>query len=134
MSREPGFGPDAEVEIIAYAPTEFYHCQHCEVVWGHIGFGQKLHAEERRNLLPTELQAEYAVISDWVLDLAEKYGHRVRVKLIDAVSIEGLFKSIRHRSRRFPVILINGSERFSGFDRDALDRAIEHRLDKEVTA
>ena len=23
--------PVARIEILAYAPTEFYHCQHCEV-------------------------------------------------------------------------------------------------------
>ncbi|HLQ31262.1 MAG TPA: hypothetical protein VK457_01105 [Chloroflexota bacterium] len=135
MSAKPDFKPQLDVEVIAYAPTEFYHCQHCEIVWGHLDFGQKLHAEQRRaGQLPPELQAEYAAISDWILDTAATYGQRIRVKIIDAVSIEGLLKSIRHRSRRFPVIVINGSERFSGFDRELLDRALEQRLgQKEVT-
>jgi hypothetical protein len=25
------------VEIIAYAPTAFYHCTHCEVAWREMG-------------------------------------------------------------------------------------------------
>src|SRR5712692_10790552 len=97
MSAKPDFKPQLDVEVIAYAPTEFYHCQHCEIVWGHLDFGQKLHAEQRRaGQLPPELQAEYAAISDWLLDTAATYGARIRVKIIDAVSIEGLLKSIRH--------------------------------------
>lgn len=134
MSAQQDLGPEVVVEIIAYAPTEFYHCQHCEVVWDHLDFGHKLHAEQRRSgQLPPELQAEYTAISDWVFDTGNRYGQRVRFKVIDAVSIEGLLKSIRHGSRHFPVIVINGSERFSGFDRDQLDGVLAKRLGpKEV--
>jgi hypothetical protein len=116
--------PRAQVEILAYAPTEFYHCQHCEIVWGHIGLGERLHREQRASALPADLQAEYAAISDWVQAAFDRYGERLTVKVVDAASIEGLIKSIRYRVRRFPAFIIDGSERLVGFDAGRLDRAL----------
>jgi len=125
----PTVWPSAQVEILAYAPTEFYHCQHCEIVWGHLGLGDRLHAEERKSALPADLQAEYAAISDWALQAFDRYGNRLTVKVIDAASIEGLFKAVRHRTRRFPSFIIDGRERIVGFDRERLDSLLADRLE-----
>lgn len=130
---QPRQWPTAQVEILAYAPTEFYHCQHCEIVWGHLGLGERLHAEQRKTALPADLQAEYAAISDWVQKAFDRYGDRLTVKVVDAASIEGVFKAVRYRARRFPSFIIDGQERFIGFDRDRLDAALAKRLGgKEV--
>src|SRR5438034_11484008 len=88
--------PVAQIEILAYAPTEFYHCQHCEIVWGHLGLGERLHREQRASALPEDLQAEYAAISDWVRRAFDRYGARLTGKVIDVASIEGLRKSTPH--------------------------------------
>jgi len=126
----PRVWPSAQVEILAYAPTEFYHCQHCEIVWGHLGLGDRLHAEERKSALPADLQAEYAAISDWAVQAFDRYGTRLTVKVIDAASIEGLYKAVRHRARRFPSFIIDGRERIVGFDRERLDGMLADRLEE----
>lgn len=126
----PTVWPSAQVEILAYAPTEFYHCQHCEIVWGHLGLGDRLHAEERKSALPADLQAEYAAISDWAVQAFDRYGTRLTVKVIDAASIEGLYKAVRHRARRFPSFIIDGRERIVGFDRERLDGMLADRLEE----
>ncbi len=120
--------PEAQIEIITYAPTEFYHCQHCEIVWNHLDFGQKLHAEQRSAPLPADLQAEYSAISHWAQAAFQRYGERLTIKVIDAVSIEGFFKSLRHRTRHFPVFIVNGTERINGFVLAELDRALARHL------
>ena len=120
--------PVAQLEILAYAPTEFYHCQHCEIVWGHVGLGERLHREQRASALPDDLQAEYAAISDWVQRAFDKYGNRLAVRVVDAASIEGLYKSIRHRARRFPAFTLRGSPTITGFDERRLDAALAQRL------
>lgn len=120
--------PAARIEIITYAPTEFYHCQHCEIVWNHLDFGQKLHAEQRTAQLPPDLLAQYAAISAWVQTAFQRYGERLTIKVIDAVSIEGFLKSIRYRSRHFPVFVVNRTERIEGFVPAELDRALDRRL------
>ncbi len=120
--------PTTQVEILAYAPTEFYHCQHCEIVWGHLGLGERLHREQRSAALPDDLQAEYAAISDWARRAFDRYGDRLRVKVIDVASIEGLYKAIRYRARRFPAFIIGGADRIIGFDPDRLDATLAQRI------
>ena len=123
-------GQRVQVEILAYAPTEFFHCSHCEVVWEELGVGRRLHAEQQRSgQLPPDLLEEYGAISEWVSDIAAAYGAgRVTVNLVDAASIEGVYKSLRFRTRRFPAFVIDGKERIVGFDRQRLDSEIEKRL------
>jgi hypothetical protein len=112
------------LEILTYVPTEFYHCQHCEVVWEQVGLGQHIRAEQRGAGLPADLQAEYEAISEWVGRAHQRYGDRLEVKLVDVASIEGVFKAIRHRARRFPAFVVGGRERIVGFDPDLLDAAL----------
>lgn len=117
-----------QVEILTYAPTEFYHCQHCEVVWDSVGFGQRVRAEQRRAGLPADLQAEFTAIADWAASAHERYGDRLRIKVVDVASVEGVIASLRHRARRFPAFVVDGKERILGFDPERLDAAIERRL------
>ena len=114
-----------QVEILTYAPTEFHHCQHCEVVWDSVGFGQRIRAEQRDAGLPPDLQAEYAAISEWVAEAQQRYGRRLQVKVVDVASVEGVFKAVRYRARRFPAFIIDGRERIVGFDPEQLDAALE---------
>lgn len=117
--------PPVRLEILAYAPTEFFHCLHCEAVFDHVGLGPRVHAEQRASgLLPPDLEREYAAISDWVRDALDRYGARLSVKVVDAASLEGVARALRHRIRRFPAFVINGRERVLGFDRDRLDAAL----------
>ena len=114
-----------QVEILAYAPTEFYHCQHCEVVWDHLGLGRRIHEEQRTSgLLPPDLQDEYAAISDWVRQAVQQYGERLAVKVIDAASVEGVWKALRHRVHRFPAFIVDGHEKILGFNREQLNAAL----------
>ncbi len=117
-----------QVEILTYAPTDFYQCQHCEFVWGSVGFGQRVRAEQRETALPTDLQAEYAAIADWLAEAHARYGERLQVTVVDVASVEGVFKAIRHRARQFPAFVFDGSESIIGFDRQRLDAALAQRL------
>ena len=116
------------VEVIAYAPTAFYHCTHCEVVWHDLGVGQKVHREQRDAGLPDDLRQEYARLSDWVNALIARYGERVAVRVVDAASLEGFFKSLRYGVRRYPAIVIAGREKVSGGDYARADALLAARL------
>ena len=103
-----------EVEILAYAPTAFYHCTHCEVAWSETGRMQRVHEEQLESSLPADLLQEYQAISDWVREIFRIHCDRVVIKVIDAASIEGFYKSLRYGMRRFPAVIVNGEARFSG--------------------
>jgi hypothetical protein len=116
------------VEVITYAPTVFYHCQHCEVAFQEMGIGERLRREEAAAALPDDLARDFQAWSDWIHRLLERHGPRVRVKVVDAASIEGIVESIRHRVGRYPAVIIDGTDKRSGSDFAALDRIIETRL------
>jgi hypothetical protein len=126
--RQAGRASRARVEIVAYAPTEFFHCRHCEDVWTHVGLGEPVHAEQRASLLPPDLEEEYQRITDWVAAAQDRYGARLDVRVIDAASVEGVAKALRHRLRTLPAFVINGREKVVGFDSGALDGALARNL------
>jgi hypothetical protein len=104
------------VEILAYAPTAFYHCNHCEVAWREMGKSNRVQEEQLESSLPPDLAREYQAVSDWVREIFRAYGDRLIVKVIDAASIEGVVKSLRYKTRRFPAVVIERQARFSGKD------------------
>jgi hypothetical protein len=117
-----------EVEIIAYAPTAYYHCQHCELVWEQTGFSKGVRQEQISNGLPQDLLDEYASISDWVQRLFSQYCDRVMIKVIDAASVEGVWKSLRYGVRRYPAIIVDGHDKSIGTDFSMADASIARRL------
>ncbi len=105
-----------EVEIIAYAPTAFYHCTHCEVAWREMGASNRIHDEQVESSLPEDLTRDYQAVSDWVREIFRSHGDRLRVKVIDAASVEGVYKSLRYNVHRYPAVIVNGAGRFIGSD------------------
>ena len=116
------------IEIVAYAPTAFYHCTHCEVVWQESGFSQGLHAEQVKSALPPDLLQDYQTVSDWVHRLVRVYCDQVAIKVIDAASLEGFWKTARHRVGRYPAVLVGG-RRFIGPDFSAAEAEIARQLE-----
>lgn len=110
------------VEIIAYAPTAYYHCTHCEVAWREIGVDNRIHDEQVRSSLPLNLIQDYQQISDWVENLFQSYCDRVVLKVIDAASLEGFIKSLRYGVHRYPAVIVNRQARFT---KGAFNRAGE---------
>jgi hypothetical protein len=113
-----------QVEVLAYAPTEFYHCGHCEIVWQGVGLGQRIREDQRNTALPPDLQAEYEAIAEWLAQASQQYGRRLHVTVVDAASVEGVIKALRYRTRRFPTFIVDGNEQIVGFQRERLDAAL----------
>lgn len=103
-----------QVEIIAYAPTAYFHCTHCEVAWREMGVSNRSHEEQWESSLPEELTREYRTLSDWVQEIMAIHGKSVQVKVIDAASIEGFYASLKYRVRRYPAVIVNRRARFQG--------------------
>lgn len=117
-----------KVEVITYAPTVFAHCQHCELTFRHTGITERLRREQARDALPEDLRREYGLVSTWVHDLNERFGRRLRIKVVDVASIEGVWKAFRHRLRRYPAVVIEGEQRYVGNDLQKAGQIIERYL------
>jgi len=102
------------VEIIAYAPTAYYHCTHCEIAWREMGKSNRVQEEQLASSLPPDLLQEYQAISDWVRKIFRTHCDRVILKVIDAASVEGFYKSLKYNARRYPAVIVNQKARFLG--------------------
>jgi len=116
------------VEIVAYAPTAFYHCTHCEVVWKETGFSEGLHEEQVKSALPPDLLQDYQAVSDWAHHLMQVHCDRVVISVIDATSLAGLWKTARHGLGRYPAVIVDGQSRFSGANFSKAEEEISRRL------
>lgn len=116
------------IEVLAYAPTQFYHCLHCEFVFETVGATQAAHEEQLASAIPDDLKAEYANVSDWVRATVEAYGGRIVIKVIDAASVEGLLKSVRYNARKFPAVIVEGKDKYIGSDLHQANSLIDKRL------
>lgn len=123
------------VEVIAYAPTAFYHCTHCEVAWRTMGKSDLVQREQLASSLPPDLAQEYLAVSNWVREQLRRHCDRIVVKVIDAASVEGVFKALRYNARRYPAVIVDGKTRFVGANAlEAAAQEIGRRLQGEVTA
>ena len=77
---------------------------------------------------PAELQEELVKLGDWLSELCRLYRHRITIRLIDAKSPFGLYKSLLHRIRRYPTFIIEKKAVYSGWDR----KKIEEMLDTHI--
>ncbi len=116
------------VQVLAYAPTQFFHCQHCEFVWQQVGAGAPLHQEQLDSSIPQDLKKEYAALSDWIRAAVQDYGGRVVFRVIDVASTEGLLKSVRYGVRRYPAFVVDGQAKYIGTDFDQVRRLIDTRI------
>lgn len=122
------------ITVITYAPTIFRHCQHCEVAFEGVGLGERVHRAEAKDALPDDLSLDYQRVSDWVHGLLERHRRGVRVSVVDAASIEGVLRSLRHGVRRFPAVIIDGARHqvepgaLDGLDAE-VDAAVAARLE-----
>ncbi len=122
---EPG---PIRVEVLTHAPTIFFQCQQCEFIWQQTGVAQRLHREQIESSIPKDLMEPYRQLSDWVIQTAQAFDGRVVFKIIDAVSMEGVFKSLRYGVRRYPAIIIDGKDKITGFDMDQVSPLIDRQV------
>lgn len=127
---EAAAGPPVTVEILAHAPTAFFHCQHCELVWRGIGLGPAAHQAIRTGSLPDDRLAEWRALVDLVGRLRQRFGDRIAVRVVDAASVEGFWQALRWRIRRLPAAVIGRREVVATAAPDAFAPALQAALER----
>jgi hypothetical protein len=116
------------VEVLTYAPTVFFHCQHCEVAFGQTTIGERIRREQAAGSLPDDLRTEFVAVADWVHGLLDRYGRRIDVRVIDAASIQGFWRSLRSGTRTYPAVVVEREETYVGDDLSLAEAELERRL------
>lgn len=112
------------LEVIAPTFQGLGICSACELVVVEAGVGEHP-AKRALEEYPREWQDDVHRLADWVYDLAERYREGIFIKVIDPQSFEGLVKSLRYRVRRYPTWIVDGKTRVVGWDRQALEAALQ---------
>jgi len=92
-----------------------------------MGLRRKVQRELMDSGLPEDLKAEFHQLSEWAHTLPAKFGGCVNVRLVDAASIEGFFKSLIRRFWRYPAFAVEG-QRYGGSDFTRVDALISEAL------
>lgn len=74
---------------------------------------------------PPDLLEDHIRLSDWVVELSQRYGDRILIKVIDPQSGVGFFKALRHGVRSYPTFIVNGHKSVTGWDKGTLDEVLE---------
>jgi hypothetical protein len=115
------------LEVIAPIFQGLGICSACELVMTE---GEVVEHPTERALdeYPQEWQDDYRRLTEWVYDLAGRYGDQIRIKVIDPQSPEGLLKSLRYRVRKYPTFVIQGKAKVVGWERERLESALTAAL------
>ena len=115
------------LEIVTGTITIFGHCRHCEVFFDEAGLQQKARESEIKDY-PSDLIRESENLFDWVRELKRLYKHRLSIRLIDAKSFVGFYKSLRYRIRKYPTFIVDGKETYAGWDKSRLEEILDSNI------
>ncbi len=113
-----------QLEIVTRVVTFFDHCRRCQILFDHSGLDEKIHQKEMEEY-PPDLKEEYLKLSDWIRELTQLYKHRLLIRVIDAQSPLGIYKSLRHRIRTYPAFIVEGKEAYKGWDKSQLESLLD---------
>ncbi len=77
---------------------------------------------------PEELIHMAHKLEEWVGRLQERYSESLRVELVDALSLRGIWKQLRYGLRPLPAFLLEGKKSFTGWDLERLEGLIQERM------
>lgn len=116
-----------DVEIVAHITGSMQHCSHCQVFIDGVGVGEKIHRENISSY-PPDFIADWQKLSDWILEVARTYPGRLVIRVTDAQSPQGLWKALTKGVRKYPTFIIDGQEKYHGWDKDQLNTLILKHL------
>jgi hypothetical protein len=115
------------IEVVSNFLTTLSHCSRCEVVFRESGLGQEANKGDIDEY-PAELKEESLRLSDRLGELKQLYKHRIDIRLTDAQSPRGIYKSLIHRLRQYPAFIIGEKDVYIGWDRERIEDLIDKYL------
>ena len=116
------------VEVLSLMLTvQTEECKNCSPIFESVGLKTKFHNKEI-NEYPEDIKGQVLRLSDWIRELSQRYPYQIQIKIIDALSILGLYKKLRHRIKELPAFIVDHGETYSGWDKGALDAILNRHF------
>ena len=115
------------LEVLAHIPTNYFHCLHCEQVFGVTDIGTTVR-QEIRSTFPSEMLKDAERLATWFGNLMAQYGEQLHIRVVDPQSMEGFFKSLRYWVRQYPTFIINRRTKYTGWEPAALEQLLADRI------
>jgi hypothetical protein len=112
------------LEVVTKVITTYDHCRHCELFFKEAGLDRKVRQKEMDEY-PKDLKEEYVKLSEWIRELTRLYKHRLMIQFIDVQSLLGIYKSLRHRIRKYPTFIVEKKEVYGGWDKTQLEGLLD---------
>jgi hypothetical protein len=113
------------VEIFSDHPLEMHECMNCEIIWSDIEENGHSHQQQSLAHLQGAEALECMRISGWVTNILREYGDQVQVRVIDAVSLEGVVKSAQYGIHACPAVVINHEDVYTAYLLDQASQEVE---------
>ncbi len=81
---------------------------------------------------PEEMMEEHLRLSEWITDISRQYGPQIEIWVIDPQSGLGLWKALRYWIRKYPTFVVNGKEKYTGWDKTALNEILQKSLKENL--
>lgn len=115
------------IEVVSNLLTTYSHCTRCEIIFRESGLGREVNKGDIEDY-PTELKDEVLKLSDRIGELKQLYKHRIQIRLTDAQSPRGIYKSLIHRLRQYPAFIIEKKDVYIGWDRERIEELVDKYL------
>ena len=99
-------------------------CGACREFMEEAGLPTELGGED----YPAELRELWGRLSQWIREIQESHGGRIKVEVIDGLSPMGLWKQLRHGIRRLPGFVVQRTHAISGFEPQKVEALLEEIL------
>lgn len=98
-----------KMEIITITPILLGQCNHCEIVMNAFGANHTLRQEEE---YPKEFIEQSRKLTSLVNSLSKSTD--IQLAIYEAFTVKGLFKLLKFRNGKLPLIILNGKKISSG--------------------
>jgi hypothetical protein len=115
------------LEVVANIPATLGYCRSCKLIFRDAG----VEDEVNRGILqeyPEAMRDEYFRLSSWIREISALYKESVFIRIIDAASMAGVYKAVRHWFRTYPAFIVDKKHVVSGWDRTRLREILDAHL------
>ncbi len=124
-----GKGP-VSVEVVTVMPVMLSNCPSCTLIFHESGVEKEVNREILGEY-PAEMRESLSRLSDVIRQLLDIYGEQINISFINAQSFAGIYRSLVHRTRRYPAFIVEGTAVYTGLELSKLRDIIDPYLMKD---